>query len=301
MTSKHHKIQCEPYGGIGNRLLTIASAYRISKLIGNSFELGWRAMPTVLEQPIYDYFELPFATYLSHPGPIISTNPPSGHTRFYYSRSQLKGKDILIVSGNHLKHEFYHCIWLEDDLIDFSTKTQTRLTEEIRDSLTEILKPKPVLTSFISKSGCPERFSLGVHYRSPVPDDYEKGLDSAWPQLDFDLIAKQIAIVAIQTNSSEIYLSSPSRDIADLIGQELARRRIRTYTAQDYTLGSSQSQSFYAYFDFMMLTRCNNIFRRANTTFSAVASLCANALQYIVTDDYRFITMQPLLFSGAAL
>ena len=59
-TIKVSKLFAEVYGGIGNRLLTISSLYRIATKIGTTLEINWVSTPTVIEAPFAEFFAPPF-------------------------------------------------------------------------------------------------------------------------------------------------------------------------------------------------------------------------------------------------
>ena len=123
---KVSKIITEPYGGIGNRLLTISSLYRIALSIGARLEVRWVPMPTVLEEPLSAYFNVPFSL-IEHPK--LTTEP--GYTpklwnnsRWYIPISQLEDHHDETMRLDASR--FLHCLWMEQDLQSFGPEAQRR-------------------------------------------------------------------------------------------------------------------------------------------------------------------------------
>lgn len=296
------KIICEPYGGLGNRLLTISSLYRISKLVGFDFEVHWVAMPTVIYDSLDRFFNVPFPIFRQaqlnmDPGFL----PTAVAGRFAIPKA-IFFDDPYRAEGLRIgSTSFYHCLWLDSDLTTFDKSTFTQLTVEIRESLAQILIEGERLKAFRMVSRTPDSFDLGIHLRTVLPDDYRQKVESVWPPLDPGIVLSALKQVHDIVQPKTCFIASPDRDLARQASLFMSSLGTIPFTSDSLGSEGSFTEDEKAYFEFSMLLKAKTILRRPYTTFSAIAALLSSSTEYLLTDTNHLISRQPILFSGSAL
>jgi hypothetical protein len=296
------KITCEPYGGLGNRLLTISSLYRISKMVGFAFEVKWVAMPTVIYDSLDSFFDVPFPIFRQaqqnmDPGFL----PTAVGGRFAIPKAifldnQYRDEGLRIGSMN-----FYHCLWLDSDLTTFDESTFTQLTVEIRESLAQILIEGERLKAMRLVAKAPDIFDLGIHLRTVLPDDYRQKVESVWPPLDKGIVLSALKQVHDIVKPKTCFIASPDRDLARQASLFMYSLGTIPFTSDSLGSEDSFTEDEKTYFEFAMLLKAKTILRRPSTTFSAIAALLSSSTEYLLTDTNHLVTRRPVLFSGSAL
>jgi len=291
-------ITSQAYGGLGNRLLTISSLYRVSKILNAEFRLHWIDMPGVMEMPLGQFYNLPFDwEYTSEleGGDLYSPSTWSG--RFYIPNSILEKESFALDFGPG----WYHCIWIEPDLIDFDDSTPGQLTNEIRLALQTILQPSAEFSSYVDKFN--PQFDLGIHVRTAIADDFKQGQAAfgVWPDIDQSQLVSATMEVINETCANTCFIASPSREIEDILMDVITRSGVNCASTRSLFDTSHFSADELLHLDFHYLCKCSNIFRRSVSTFSGVAAIVASSNQFVFDNDYQITRSAPLLFSGRGL
>ena len=300
-TNRVNKLIVEPYGGIGNRLLTISSLYRISRIISAEFELNWVPMPDVIEASLDAYFEIPFSVIQKT---VISLEPGYIPKLWNGSRSYIPIVDLEEQANSTMRigaQQFHHCIWMEQDLQSFGPEVQLSLTSEIAESLRSIVIPKERIRSLLSFAVAPPIFDLGIHLRVALPDDYRQGVHSVWPDFEMAHLLSRLDLVMEDVRPNSCFIASPSPHLVEVVVSHLQRKGVSAYTAHTFKLDAVRDRDLAAYLEFYCLTKCTSIFRRSSTTYSATAALCSASTEYILSNDYSVGKRTPMVISGHAL
>jgi hypothetical protein len=297
--SSYQVLKCEPFGGWGNRLLTISSLYRIAKIRGLRFELGWASMPGVMDEPPLTLYKFPFPVYRLSLPPQEPDQRPNKAGRFFLDESHFNGGSLRMTGSD--SESFYHCLWLGSDLLDLTDSKVERLTREICQCLREILIPESLMTDAWSGGPLNDRKSLGVHLRVAIDDDYKKGIQFVWPDLDIQSTFNLIVSCAVDSGADTIFVVSPNKIIEKSIHDLLKINGFDSYCSQSIPGYDLMSADERMYFEFYFLSNCISVFRRAASTFSATASLAGSRHEYILLDDYRVVRNHATLFCGFGL
>jgi hypothetical protein len=300
-TIRVSKLVAEVYGGIGNRLLTISSLYRIAKKIGSNLEVNWVDMPTVIEAPFTEFFTPPFSMTTTANFTVADGYKP---TLWHNSRAYIPTKDLENSASDTMRfdaQQFHHFVWMEQDLQSFGPEVQQRLTAEISESLRAIVVPKGNLTSLLSTSEVPAIFDLGIHLRVALPDDHRQGVQSAWPDFDIDQLLSRLNLVLNDAGPNSCFIASPSPHLVEVVVSHLQQKGVSAFTAHTFQLDAVRDRDLAAYLEFYCLTKCANIFRRSSTTYSATAALFSASTEYILDNDYSVGKRTPMVISGHAL
>ena len=300
-TKRVPKLIAEVYGGIGNRLLTISSLYRIASKIGSTLKVNWVSMPTVIEAPFTDFFTPPFTMTTTANFTVADGYKP---THWHNSRGFIPTKDLENFATDTIRfdaQQFHHFVWMEQDLQSFGPEVQRRLTAEISESLRSIVVPKDNLTSLLSTSEVPTTFDLGIHLRVALPDDHRQGIQSVWPDFATDELLSRLDLVLNDAGPNSCFIASPSPHLVEVVVSHLQQKGVSAFTAHTFQLEAVRDRDLAAYLEFYCLTKCKNVFRRSATTFSATAALFSGSTEYILSNDYSVGKRTPMVISGHAL
>jgi len=296
---KFGAINCEPYGGLGNRLLTIVSLYRIAKLNELGFKVGWAPMPGVLVTSMDHFFDLPFQVYpIQRQSTACDVVPQPDNGRWYLPD---EGFSKSSRNAAHIGGRFFHCLWRRQDLEGLNYDKLLSLTLEFRELLRHLICPSFYLKEKIAQYSIPQEFDIGIHVRVALANDFAYGVEYEWPDLDYATLLARIFDTLNDAGSTSAFVASPSRLLVERICKDLSARGLNTYHALDCSNDLNNPFDLYSFLDFHMLTKCRSIFRRAKTTFAAVAGLALADNEYTLSDDYAITKRRPLLLTGSAL
>lgn len=291
-------ITVQPYGGLGNRLLTLSSLYRIGKILDADLLVKWLPMPTVIHESIEKYYSVPFAV-------SPSTNfeeealfsPTSWNGRFYIAEATTSAGAFHIDFGPR----WHHCLWLESDLQNFGDTTPLDLTAEIRKSLHEILVPSSHFASILPQSF--DTFDLGIHVRTALPDDFKQGpaAYSVWPQLEHQNLLTAILSLTQALQVKVCFLATPNIETETYLVDELSLHGVTCLTSNQLLNNKILTHDELLHLDFYFLSRSRNILRRTVSTFAAVAGIVGSSKHFVFSDDYAIREHPGLLFTGYGL
>jgi hypothetical protein len=292
-------IKCEPFGGWGNRLITISSAYRLAKMYDRDFEVGWAVMEGVISKAPVSIYKLPFPVYLLDSPPHSPECKPLKYGRFFFTHDQLSQPMLRLTGGD--EESYYNFLLHESDLVGLDDLKLNRLNNEIRNSLYDILVPQHQFLESMSSCHVMNQNCLGVHLRVAIEDDIAKGFQHVWPSFDIDFLIVSIISCVRDCGADIVYLVSPDDVLVREVQKRLVDSSIPTLVSADIPQFSFLDRDSVLYSEFYLLTKCKWIARRAASTFSAVASLFGSGDEYIFNEPNGIIKRRATVLGGFGL
>ena len=265
---------CEAINGLGNRLMFMLSALRLSIKYKKKLVFIWSADKD-MDCNFYDLFS---------------------NFEFQTHKPDLPVEESIIPHRYVVDLENKRDIYLKGFHFIFSPNDFQLSKEEIT---LEYIKTwnKLLFSNTIQSLKSINYYDMGVHIRrSSILDTQD------WGKPTTDIILSGI-FKAIQSKHGmikKIYISSNNPTELNYIGDILSK---------DFNLFLSNASNFSndldsiksSFSDFFSLMNCEYIFRRDISTFSALPSMLNASEEYLYTEDSKLITRKPLLLSGLAL
>lgn len=264
--------------------------------------------------PLSQYFDFEFE-FVSHTPSEISVYLPKSlydNGRTVYSDSIFDGRDILVTGWTHL-------ILKESDLF---LKSAEEITLSLRIFAKEILKPRNVLSKYISHYNefSHDYFDLGIHVRdgahiSELQQADESYMSNFWTMADYQ---SYLPPLLNQFGIKNIYLCGLNNDTIDQISSILLNCTDSSvfraqYKLIDYLIDSESEfqintrseiefarSELLSIVDFWFLSMCRNIISPHQSTFGALAALLGGGIRHIKYGQ-SFFKIKAQVFSGAAL
>jgi len=296
-----------PGKGLGNRIISLVSHFRIAILNGLAFKLDW---------PESEEFISPVSTF-------IDVNYPVNHTTYSklgnISLSRNSVGRVFIRDGD-LRSEanvvagWHHFLWRETDLTDLDFAKMQNLTRELRSIARHVFPPSQMIINYLSNF--PESFDLGVHIRrtnlydtflyTDKAEAYSAkslGIDNfkespQWNELDDVKVIIQCLRALEAVKPKSVFICSSDKVLVSNLRHILLKRDIKVYVNDTDQLSFDEATIV----DYFCLCRCLAIFRDARSSFAAAASLQGIAASQFTFDQYnRLVGPRPILvLSGAA-
>jgi len=278
-------LYCEPTYGLGNRLMMIASAIRLSKKWDYELVIVWKDHSMSCD---YNAIFGEKFNYITE-SPSLPSYPTDLYPRVFINYDEIKGNDLYIKG--------FHFIFSLDDL----NTPPAQITNELKHSWHEIVPSNEVLDKYLRNS-----FDLGIHVRRPV--DIEVGVTSFetitnWTKPSDAFISNIAKNTIIKNNVRSIYICSPSQETINVIKDNLSDLNVNITISCSHNAWDLHNKLplVEAYVDMLHLASCKHIIRHYLSTFSALPSLVSADTEVIYTDEDKAYERQPLVFSGAAL
>lgn len=270
---------CEPWSGLGNRLMMMASSIRAAKLHGYQVIFVWRK-----EGDFYSEFGSLFenVNYTNTPPNMPMLELPGYPQRMCIDFEALAGQDFYL--RNH------HFVLCADDLKQAPSNAEW-ITEGLRDGWRDIVPTAAVREKLLHRE-----FDLGVHVRrNGVVDTND------WNFPDDQTVANIVKNCVVATNAKSLYLCSPSNETIKSILSAIIGMGVEVTISGANSWDQDCAAVTQAYVDMLNLARCKHIVRRDISTFSGLPSLVNAQSEYIYTSEGGVLNKRPLIFSGGLL
>lgn len=269
------KMYCEPINGIGNRLMFMLSALRLSAVYKRELIFVWRPDKDI-DCNFYEIFSNIF-NFQSYKPDL----PLGKSISEYRNIIDFDTQEDIYLKG-------YHFIFSK---LDLEVSKEELTLDHIR------YWSKFLFSEVIQKSRPTNYFDFGIHIRrSSILDTQD------WSHPRKELLLNGI----IQTINSkdreikDIFLSCNNHEELEYFSNHLSKS-FNVTTSSAATFGNDFNSIRSSFSDFFSLLNCESIFRRDISTFSALPAMLNSKEEYLYTEDEKLITRKPLILSGLAL
>ena len=303
-TSPSRVFICEPYHGLGNRLLTIGSSCRLAKKSNATLAVLWRHDRNI-DVPFHVLFGNEFTTVNSPPTGIDRYDfkmPPAPRAIFSDDNQQ-----IVYFSG------WTHAILAPTDLsVENLNQVSNEIANEIRLLFRYFLSS---IKPHLSTVNFPD--TLGIHIRrnTDVEREFAARLSinnfenstqphpelTNWNHLSHDRILDLCTGALKICGLKSVFISSSDHALKERLGRSLTQQGLEVKMSLYKYYGSDNQSIIEAMTDMLLLSRCGCILRSSKTTFSAVASLIGSRREIVFNDSLRLQPSVATILKGNAL
>ncbi len=270
-----NKIYCEPINGLGNRLMFMLSAFRLSVKYKKKLVFIWNPDKD-MDCNFYEIFSKNFEFQNHKP------NLPAEESLVPYR---------YVVDLNYDRDLYlkgFHFIFTPNDF--FLSKEELTI---------EYIKfwNKFLFSDSIQALRKNIFYDLGIHIRrSSILDTRD------WGMPDVDTVLRLIMhVTEIKNNEvKNIYISSNNPIELDYLADSLSEK-FNIYKSSAFNFSNEISAIKSSFVDLFSLLNCEIMFRRDTSTFSSFPSMLNSSKEYLYTEDGKLIHRNPLILSGLAL
>ena len=268
------KLYCEPLHGLGNRLMFMLSALRLSIKFKRKLVFVWSPDKNIdcNFDDLFSNFE--FQTFT----PNLPVEESIANHRYVVD---LDNKRDIYLKG-------FHFIFTPNDFY---------LSKE--DITLEHIKcwNKILFSNSIQSLKSTNYYDMGIHIRrSSILDTTDWGK----PTSDIILNGIMNTIQSKESKIKDIYISSNNPAELNYM-KEILSKDFHIFSSNSTTFSNDLDSIKSSFSDFFSLINCEYIFRRDISTFSALPSMLNASEEYLYTEDSKLITRKPLILSGFAL
>lgn len=275
-------LYCRPINNLANRMMSITSAYRLSKMWGFDFCLIWDwGSENLFASPYEDLFKINFEVIrdFSNKSHNLFIPPRSESGRHFYKKP-INGQDVLLDGWGHLT-------LCESDL----TLTPVEITSQLRLYFNLIFVPSEKVMNCCENLGYfNQYFNLGIHIR--------RGSIEFNNSPSNDKLLSIISNIISTQNPESIFISSNDFQFADQLGLSYYSER-RIFVSRCYNNQPSFRNHALAIYDLIFLSRCTEIIKNGATTFSSLAGLIGESEIYTINNEGQY-SKHPAIYSAGA-
>lgn len=270
---------CEPWSGLGNRLMMMASSVRLAKKHGYEVVYVWKK-----EGDFYTEFESLFnnTNFRTTTPDLPLLDLPGYPQRMTIDFAAQGGRDIYLRN-----HHFV----LDTEDVQGAPGNAAAITEGLREGWRSIVPSTAVQDKLLHR-----HFDLGVHVRrNGVVDTND------WSMPSDDHLATIVRHTVASTQAKTMYLCSPSADTVKTILSAVMDLGVEVTISGANSWDQDCAAVTQAYVDMLNLARCKHIVRRDISTFSGLPSLVNAQSELIYDANGGVLAKVPLIFSGGLL
>ena len=257
-----------PLGGLGNRLLSLLCAMRISEMEGRQLRIVW---DTVNDLPFH---WLPFTHLFQNDELLISADELPSDVKWITANRDVPGGHLLVLpedSGAEIlaiEHYFFMLRHKEPVM------TQNEFTTQLQKQFQKL-----IISAYAND--CVKQYkdfdftnTLGVHIRRP---SHEKDFTSA-TEYDNMWYVHMINSVQLALNLEKVFISC--LDINTIEFMESHIKNVTFFRGRESDRTHPDPESLQdAFVDMLLLSKCPYISRHTASTFGVVSSIIGNTPQ----------------------
>lgn len=193
-----------------------------------------------------------------------------------------------------------HFIFTKEDLQNFDKNRQLILTEELRDTFYQNFQPNRRTTASLDAvrgeiAKVKRKKTIGIHVRRTTIHD-----TTDWGEPSIPIIARYATDVAVSKSCDCAVVVSTDMLATQSIKSSLASVGLTVVVPME--IHGLQDEGLRTVVDFLVLSEVDELFRRADSTFSALPQLLGELTATVYTGNSTGLGVsEPYVLSGAAL
>jgi len=270
---------------------------RLARKHGSPFYLGWKVDS---DTPFYlgDYFDLSFPIFPIDNFEENNCNIDRIIGRTVINLNAQKTSVPTVINGGD-NGSWLHFIFATEDLSEFNDAKRSIITQEIRNTFNVNFRLKDrvsealvsIRTAIVSAS---KLNTIGIHIRRNTTADH-----SDWSKPSLDWLAKNATLAAQLFSCDCAVLVSTDADASSAVGACLRESGVAVVIPNKFC--DSSDVGLVTIVDFLILCQMNALFRRVDSTFSALPQLLGGVTAVVYTAECALGVSEPYVMSGAAL